>query len=83
MSIRKSLLFFFVCALVLPVSIAAQAKRSAADQRLYEKARKACSGPEYPYGARPHINYAGKWFRCVEPKIHENEGGRRGVEGMR
>ena len=66
MSIRKSLLFFFACALIVPVSGAAQAKRSAADQRLYEKARKACSGPEYPRGAHVHINYAGKWFRCVE-----------------
>jgi hypothetical protein len=83
MNTRKLLLFFFVCALMLPVSIAAQAKRSAADQRLYEKAHKACSGPQYFNGARPHINYAGKWFRCVEPKIHENEGGRRGVKGMR
>jgi hypothetical protein len=68
MIIRKSLLFFFVCALVLPVSIAAQAKRSAADQRLYEKARKACSGPQYPDGAHPYINYAGGWFRCVTPR---------------
>jgi len=71
MSIRKALLFFFACALIVPVSGAAQAKRSAADQRLYEKARKACNGPEYPRGARIEINYAGKWFRCVEPKIHE------------
>jgi hypothetical protein len=71
MSIRKLLLFFFVCALIVPVSSVAQAKRSAADQRLYEKAHKACSGPQYPNGARPHINYAGGWFRCVEPKIHE------------
>jgi len=71
MSIRKSLFFFFACALIVPVSGAAQAKRSAADQRLYEKARKACNGPEYPRGARIEINYAGKWFRCVEPKIHE------------
>jgi hypothetical protein len=68
MSNRKLLLFFFACALMVPVSSAAQAARSAADQRLYEKARKACSGLQYPNGARPHINYAGKWFRCVEPK---------------
>ena len=71
MSIRKALLFFFACALIVPVSGAAQAKRSAADQRLFERARKACNGPEYPRGARIEINYAGKWFRCVEPKIHE------------
>ena len=70
MSIRKLLLLFFACTLMVPVSSAAQAKRSAADQRLYEKARKACSGPEYPDGTRPHINYAGGWFRCVEPKSY-------------
>jgi hypothetical protein len=73
MNTRKLFLFFFVCALILPVSIAAQAKRSVADQRLYEKAHKACSGPEY-FNARPHINYAGKWFRCVEEKINEKKG---------
>jgi hypothetical protein len=69
MIIRKSLFLFLACALMLPASSSALAKRSAADQRLYEKARKACSGPEYPDGARPHINYAGGWFRCIEPKI--------------
>ena len=73
MSIRKLLLFFFACALMVPVSNAAQAAKSAADQRLYEKARKACSGPEYPNGTRPHINYAGKWFRCVVPKPRMND----------
>jgi hypothetical protein len=71
MSVRKLLFFFFACALMVPMSSAAQAKRSAADQQLYEKARKACSGPQYPSGARPHINYAGKWFRCVGPRIRE------------
>ena len=68
MSVRKLLLFFFACALMVPVSSAGQAAKSAADQRLYEKARKACSGREYPNGARPHINYAGGWFRCVRPR---------------
>jgi hypothetical protein len=68
MSIRKLLLIFFACALVVPVSSAAQAKRSATDQRLYEKARKACNGPQYSGGARPDINYAGGWFKCIEPK---------------
>ena len=57
MSVRKLLLFFFACALTMSVSSASEAKRSAADQRLYEKARKAC--------ANPHINYAGGWFRCA------------------
>jgi hypothetical protein len=69
MSVRKLLLSFLACALMVPVSSAAEAKSSAADQRLYEKARKACSGPEYPDGTRRHINYGGGWFRCIEPKI--------------
>ena len=65
MSVRKLLLFLFACALTMSVSSAAQATKSAADQRLYEKARKACSGPKYPNGANLHINYAGGWFRCA------------------
>ena len=65
MSMHKLTLFFFVCALLVPMSIAAEAARSAADQQLYEKARKTCSGPRYPNGANLHINYAGGWFRCV------------------
>ncbi len=75
MNIRKLLLFLFTCALMALVSNAAQSARSAGDQRLYEKARKACSGPEYPNGTRPHINYAGGWFRCVEPKPRYNSKG--------
>lgn len=51
----------------LSVSGADAKQRSAKDQALYEKARKECSGPHYPSGARPYINYAGGWFRCVEP----------------
>jgi hypothetical protein len=65
MSLHKLTLFFFACALMVPLSSAAEAKRSAADQRLYEEARKACSGPRYPNGANLHINYAGGWFRCA------------------
>ena len=65
MSVRKLLILTFACALTVSVSSAAQAERSAADQRLYEKARKACSGPRYPNGANLHINYAGGWFRCA------------------
>ncbi len=42
--------------------------RSAADQALYEKAVRACNGPQYPNGARPIINYSGGWFRCQEPR---------------
>jgi hypothetical protein len=71
MSVRKLLLFFFACALMVPVSSATHGAKSAADQRLYEKARKACSGPQYPSGAHPFINYAGGWFRCVGPRSRE------------
>jgi hypothetical protein len=75
MSVRKLLLFFFACALMVPVSGAGQAAKSAADKALYEKAHKVCSA-QYPYATRPHINYAGGWFRCVEPrwKKHDRRG---------
>jgi hypothetical protein len=53
--------------IILP-SGGALAERSAADQALYERAVAACNGPKYPSGARPFINYAGGWFRCVEPR---------------
>jgi hypothetical protein len=76
MSIRKLMLCFFACAMVAAASSAAQAAKSAADQRLYEKARKACSGRQYINGARPYINYADGWFRCVEPRLRGR--GRRG-----
>jgi hypothetical protein len=68
MSVRKLLILTFTGALAMSVSSAAQAARSAADQQLYETAREACSGPRYPNGARPFINYAGGWFRCVRIK---------------
>lgn len=48
--------------------LAPAGQRSAADQALYEKAVKACNGPQWPNGARPYINYSGGWFRCVEPR---------------
>jgi hypothetical protein len=72
MSVRKLLFFFFACALLVPVSSVGQAAKSAADKRLYEKALKACSG-QYPYATRPHINYAGGWFRCVEPRWKKHD----------
>jgi hypothetical protein len=71
MSVRKLFLFFFACALMVPMSSAGQAAKSAADKRLYEKARKVCSGPEYIHGSWPHINYKAGWFRCVEPRWKE------------
>lgn len=61
---RTPLLLLLACVLAIPLASAAHSKRSAADQKLYEKARKACSGPEYPNGARIIINYKGRWFRC-------------------
>lgn len=45
----------------------AEAKRSAADEALFQKARKACNDVRrYPNGAIPVINYKGGWFRCRE-----------------
>ena len=72
MSIRKLLLFFFACALTVSVSSAAEAKRSAADQQLYEKARKACSGPRYPNCANPPYQLRGRLVSMCQ----DTEGGR-------
>lgn len=60
-------------ALILVAAPSAEAKRSAADQALYERARKACNDfRKYPDGARPIINYKGGWFRCQEPKFRRD-----------
>ena len=56
--------------MVVATGTSLAAQRSDADQALYQQAVAACSGPRYPSGARPYINYAGGWFRCVEPKDH-------------
>lgn len=48
-------------------SLQVSAARSAADQALWEKANKACNGPQYPSGARPVVNYTNRTFKCVEP----------------
>ena len=77
MSVRKLLLLSFACALMVPVSSATHAAKSAADQRLYEKARKVCNGPQYSSGARPFINYAGGWFRCIELKWEKHDRGKK------
>ena len=68
MSVRKLVVLSFTCSLMVPVSSATLGAKSVANQRLYEKVRKACSGPQYPSGADPFINYAGGWFRCVAPR---------------
>lgn len=60
--------FALAVSLVAASASVAMAARSAADQALYEKAVAACNGPNYPSGAHPYINYAGGWFRCVEPR---------------
>jgi hypothetical protein len=69
MNIRKTFLVIAACAAAALAVNDAKAARPAAQQRLYEKAVKVCSAPEYPYGTRPYINYAGGWFRCVEPEL--------------
>ena len=61
---RNFLLLLLGSALMVPLAASASAKRSPADQRLYEKARKECNGPQYPNGSRIVINYKGGWFRC-------------------
>ncbi|WP_395684760.1 hypothetical protein [Aestuariivirga sp.] len=58
-------------ACVLPLAMAGAVmagQRSPADQALYEKALQDCNSPKWPNGARPLINYAGGWYRCVEPR---------------
>jgi hypothetical protein len=67
MKLQRLILVSFL--LAMPAS-GALAERSAADQALYQRAVAACNGPKYPSGARPYINYAGGWFRCVEPRNH-------------
>ena len=60
-------------AAILAAAPSADAKRSAADQALYERARKECNNVrKYPDGARPIINYKGGWFRCQEPKFRRD-----------
>ena len=38
-----------------------------ADGRLFDQARKECSGAQYPSGATPRINYDADTFTCFEP----------------
>ena len=35
-------------------------------QRLYDQARKECSGAQYPSGATPRIDYASNSYNCFE-----------------
>lgn len=65
---HRTLLAALVFTSILAVISTADAKtRSAADQALYEKAIKDCNSPKRANSAWPLINYAGGWYRCVEP----------------
>ena len=67
----RFLFLLIACTLMIAVATSVVAKstgRSAADQKLYDKARATCRPPAYPNGTHFIINYSGKWFRCVEPK---------------
>lgn len=37
------------------------------DGRLFDQARKECSGAQYPSGATPRIDYDADTFTCFEP----------------
>ena len=67
---RKSMLVLSALAVIVSIASgpASVKAKSAADRKLYEKARKICSSSSYPDGSRAYINYAGGWFRCVEPR---------------
>jgi hypothetical protein len=40
--------------------------QTASQQRLFDQARKACSGAQYPSGATPRIDYASNSYNCFE-----------------
>ena len=65
---KSSCVWLLAALFILQAVPAAEAKRTAADQALYERARKECNNTRiYPSGATPIINYKGGWFRCHEP----------------
>ncbi|MCX7350136.1 MAG: hypothetical protein NTZ54_11635 [Alphaproteobacteria bacterium] len=37
------------------------------DQGLFDQARRECSGPKYPSGATPRIDYNADTYSCFEP----------------
>lgn len=66
--VKSCMVWFLALFFVLLAAPVAEAKRSAADQALYDRARKECNNTRiYPSGAIPIINYKGSWFRCHEP----------------
>jgi hypothetical protein len=65
---KSSCVWLLAALFILQAVPAVEAKRSAADQALYERARKECnSARTYPSGAIPIINYKGGWFRFTNP----------------
>lgn len=67
MSARILIAALALAAATSPIDFAFAGQRSPKDQALYEKAMADCNGPNWPNGARAFINYAGGWYRCVEP----------------
>lgn len=66
--VKNSVVWFLALLFVSLAAPVAEAKRSTADQALYDRARKECNNTRtYPSGATPIINYKGGWFRCHEP----------------
>jgi trimeric autotransporter adhesin len=47
-------------------SISYSRPQSPSQQRLYDQARKSCSGARYPSGATPRIDYGSNSFNCFE-----------------
>ncbi len=41
--------------------------QNTSNQQLYDRARKDCSGPKYPSGATPRIDYDAGTYSCFEP----------------
>ena len=66
-NLQRLILTAAILATAFPQTTGA-AQKSAANKQLYQRAVKACNSNSYPSGTRPHINYGGGWFRCVEPK---------------
>lgn len=67
MPVRVTMIMLAVASAVAAAVPADAKQRSAADQALYEKARAACNGPQWPNGSRITINYGAGWYRCDPP----------------
>ncbi|MFN4143002.1 hypothetical protein [Aestuariivirga sp.] len=62
--VKRVSILAIAAAALLAAPADVQAKRTAKDKALYEKALKECNGPAYPGGAHILINYADGWYRC-------------------